>query len=311
MEKRVVGSFRIADTAGTYTYRKIEPNVPISNDDLHPPTQRATWKFASQQPFPIEVTARRVLVDAKVNGLNGRFILDTGANAIFLNRSFADRAKVTKLNVTGVTVGLYGSEPSDTRRADTIEIGGNVLSNVVVEAPDFDSADYRGLDRQNYDGLLGYDVFAGARVGVDFQGQIMTITDPAASQPDPAGLNVLTDTSSWIPTIPMTLNRSIEVDAMLDTGNPAAIVFGPDLLYKYHLRMARNIGVRAGMGSVECGNVDTLQIGPITYYGEMACKLDTGLVTGRRILLGLDFLRHFTVVFDYPRGRLFLQPMRQ
>ncbi len=90
----------------------------------------------------------------------------------------------------------------------------------------------------------------------------------------------------------------------------AAIVFGPDILYKYHLRMARNIGVRAGLGSVECGNIDTLQIGPITYFGEMACKLDTALVTGRRILVGLDFLRHFTVVFDYPRGRLFLQPAR-
>ncbi len=308
--KRMIGSFRIVDTPGTYTYTKIEPNVPIADGDLHPPPARAGWTFANPKPFPIEVTAQRVLVDAKVNGVKGRFILDTGANAIFLNRAFADRARVTKLNVNGITVGLYGAEPSDTRRADAIEIGGNVLSNVVVEAPDFNSADYRGLDRQNYDGLLGYDVFAGARVSIDFQAQAMTIADPAASQRDPTGIGILTDTSNWIPTIPMTLNRSIAVNAMLDTGNPSAIVFGPDLLYKYHLRMARNIGVRAGMGSVECGNIDTLQIGPITYYGEMACKLDTNLVTGRRILVGLDFLRHFTVVFDYPRGRLFLQPQR-
>ena len=186
-----------------------------------------------------------------------------------------------------------------------------MLSNAIVEAPDFNSADYRGLDRQNYDGLLGYDVFAGALVTVNFQDQTMTIVDPAAQQADPAGLNILTDTSRWVPTIPMTLNRSIAVMAMLDTGDPGAIVFGPDILYKYHLRMARNIGVRAGMGSVECGNIDTLQVGPVTYFGEMACKLDNSLVTGRRILVGLDFLRHFTVVFDYPRGRLFLQPARQ
>jgi hypothetical protein len=75
--------------------------------------------------------------------------------------------------------------------------------------------------------------------------------------------------------------------------------------------MARNIGTRAGLGSVECGNIDTLQIGPITYAGQMACKLDSDLVSGRKMLIGLDFLRHFTVVFDYPRGRLFLQPLRQ
>jgi hypothetical protein len=309
--KKMIGSFSIGEDArDAYKYTRIEANVAVSDAELHPPPARASWTFANPKPFAIAVTPQRVLVDAKVNGIKGRFILDTGANAIFLNRAFADRANVAKLNVVGTAVGLYGAEPADTRRADTIEIGGNALSNVVVEATNFNSRDYRGLDRQNYDGLLGYDVFAGALVTVDFQAQTMTIADPAARQGDPAGLGVLTDTSGWIPTIPMTLNRSIAVNAMLDTGDPGAIVFGPDILYKYHLRMARNIGVRAGMGSVECGNVDTLQIGPITYYGEMACKLDTNLINGRRILVGLDFLRHFTVVFDYPRGRLFLQPLR-
>jgi Aspartyl protease len=308
--KKAIGSFRIALTPGTYTYTKIEPNVALADADLHPPPPRASWTFANPNPFPIQVTALRVLVNAKVNGVAGRFILDTGANAIFLNRAFADRANVTKMNVSGTTIGLYGAEPTDTRLAKSIEIGGNVLSNVVVEAPDYDSGDYRGLDRQNYDGLLGYDVFAGARVSVNFGAQTMTIADPATQRADPTGIGIVTDTSNWIPTIPMTLNRSIDVDAMLDTGDPGAIVFGPDLLYKYHLRMARNVGVRAGAGSVECGNVDTLQIGPITYYGALACKLDTTLVTGRRILIGLDFLRHFTAVFDYPQGRLFLQPQR-
>ncbi len=308
--KKMIGSFRIDDDGETYSYTKIEPNVTVTDDDLHPPPASATWTFANPRPFPITMTPQRVLVYAKVNGVQGRFILDTGANAIFLSRSFADRANVAKLNVRGATVGLYGAEPSDTRRAGTIEIGGNVLSNVIVEATDFTSRDYRGLDRQNYDGLLGYDVFAGALVTVDFQDQTMSIADPATQSAEPAGLDIHTDTSRWIPAIPMTLDRTIPVMAMLDTGNPGAIVFGPDILYKYHLRMARNVGVRAGMGSVECGNIDTLQIGPVTYFGETACKLDNALVNGRRILIGLDFLRHFTVVFDYPRGRLFLQPVR-
>jgi hypothetical protein len=109
----------------------------------------------------------------------------------------------------------------------------------------------------------------------------------------------------------MTLNGSLAVNAMLDTGNPATIIFGPDLLYKYHLRMARRITNVLGMGSIECGNVETLQVGPITYGGEAACKLESGLISGRKILVGLDFLRHFTVVFDYPQGRLFLQPSRR
>jgi hypothetical protein len=310
--KRMIGAFRLGDgSIGTYSYTKIEPNVAVGDADLHPPSPRAAWTFANAKPFPVTVTPRRILVDAFVNGVKGRFILDTGASSIFLNESFADRANLEKLNVTGTAVGLYGAQRADTRRADSIQIGGNTLRNLIVVAQDFNSADYRGLDRQNYDGLLGYDVFAAAVIKLDFASSTMALSDPAVEQGDPAGLGILTDTSGWIPTIPMTLNRSLAVDAMLDTGNPSTVVFGPDLLYKYHLRMARNIGVRAGFGSVECGNLETLQIGSITYYGEAACKIDSPLVSGRKILLGLDFLRHFTVVFDYPRGRLFLQPTRQ
>jgi hypothetical protein len=311
--KRAIGSFRLGSgLGGTYVYRSIEPNVPISDDQLHPPPQRASWSFANSHPFPITVTPKRVLVDATVNGVKGRFILDTGASAIVLNEAFADRATVEKLPAArGTALSLYGTAPSDMRKAESIAIGGNTLTNAIVQAQDFTSGDYRGLDRQNYDGLLGYDVFAGAVVTLDFQNQTMTIADPSTLQSDPAGIGILADTSLWVPTIPMTLNRAIAVNAMLDTGNPSALVFGPDLLYKYHLRMARNIGFRVGMGSIECGNIDTLQIGPITYAGQMACKLDSDLVSGRKMLVGLDFLRHFTVVFDYPRGRLFLQPLRQ
>ncbi|MGC1380169.1 MAG: retropepsin-like aspartic protease [Candidatus Baltobacteraceae bacterium] len=307
--KKMVGSYRVGTgSSGAYTYTKIEPNVPITDDALHPPTPRATWSFANPQPFPISVTPTRLLVDASVNGVKGRFILDTGASQIFLDERFADRAKVAKLDVHGAALGLLGTQRTTMRKADSVTIGGNTLSNVIVEAQDFTSADYRGLDQKNYDGLLGYDVFAGAVVRLDFRAGSMTISDPAAQQGDPPGIAILADISDWTPAIPMTLDRTIPVKAMLDTGDPQAIVFGPDLLYKYHLRMARNIGFQAGVGSIECGNIDTLQIGPITYSGEMACKLDSVLVSGRRIVVGLDFLRNFIVTFDYPHGRLFLQP---
>ncbi len=109
----------------------------------------------------------------------------------------------------------------------------------------------------------------------------------------------------------MMLNRSIDVRAMLDTGDPAGVVFGPDILYRYHLRMARNIGVSLQYGSIECGNLDSLQLGPITYAGEQACKLDSPLVAGKNVLVGLDFLRNFTLLFDYPHGRIFFQKARR
>jgi Aspartyl protease len=311
--KRLIGSYRIGDgPAGTYTYSDIEPNVSIADAELHPPAARARWTFANDKPFPIATTIKpsRVLVDATVNGVKGHFIVDTGANAIFLNERFAERAKVVKVADAGIVVGISGAQRATVRRVATMEIGGNTLSNVLVEAQDFNSSNYWGLDDRDYDGLLGYDFFAGAVVTLETAAKAMTIADPSLAIVDPQGLGVLVDTSNRIPTVPMTLNKTIAVNAMLDTGDPGVVVFGPDILYKYHLRMARSIGTRVGAGSVECGNIESLQLGPIAYGGAAACKVESGLVSGRNVLVGLDFLQHFGIQFDYPHGRMFFQPAR-
>ena len=286
--------------------------MTIGDAELHPPAVQARWTFAGDKAFPIATTVKpsRVLVDATVNGVKGHFIIDTGASAIFLNERFAERAKVAKVADAGIAAGLYGAQRATVRRIATLEIGGNTLSNVLVEAQNFNSSNYWGLDDRDYDGLLGYDFFAGAVVTLDTLAKTMTIADPSLAIADPQGLGVLVDTSNRIPTVPMTLNKTIAVNAMLDTGDPGMVVFGPDILYKYHLRMARRIGTRVGAGSVECGNIETLQLGPIGYGGAQACKVDSGVVSGRDVLVGLDFLQHFTIQFDYPHGRMFFQPAR-
>ena len=59
---------------------------------LHPPLQTAQWSFLNAAPFPIKFTRRRILVEAKVNGVQGLFILDSGAQNIVLSGTFARRA---------------------------------------------------------------------------------------------------------------------------------------------------------------------------------------------------------------------------
>ena len=158
--KKVIGSFRIGDAGGRFTYTKIEPNVVISDEELHPPTPTASWAFTSSKPFPIQLTPTRIIVHATVDGTKGTFILNTGASeGIILNKAFAERIGARDLHVPGQSLTLYEPTPIALRRVDTIEIGGNTLSNMIVEAVDFNndfaSRDYRGLDGKNYDGLIG------------------------------------------------------------------------------------------------------------------------------------------------------------
>lgn len=293
--KKMIGSYRLDESKAVRTNDTFEPNATISDADLHPPEPTAFWTFGNGDPADLEVTSNRILIDAAVNGVKGRFILDTGASAIFLNDAFADRVRAATINGSSHAMTITGTVRTHVRQVATISVAGATLHNALVYSEDFNSGDYRGLDRSGYDGLIGYDLFAGAVVKLDVYGSKVTVLDPSTDLSGNRGLPVLVDLSDGIPAIPMTLNKSIAVNAWLDTGNPAIVLVSRDLAKKHHLPMA----------TAGCARLESLTIGPITYAGQMACAWG---FSSNHILLGFDFLKHFDYVFDYPQGRIFISP---
>jgi hypothetical protein len=293
--KKMIASYRFGDDKDVLRNDTVEPNVVVTPDDFHPPTPTATWTFGDGNAVPITLKGARILVDATVNGVKGRFILDTGSDGIVLDDQFADRAKVTALRVNGEAETMSGTIPTRVRSADTIGIGGATLHNTLVFSQDFRRSDYRGLDWAGYDGLIGYDLFAGAIVKLDIYGSKLTIADPASDTSSQTGVPLLVDLSDGIPAIPMTYAKRIAVNAILDTGSPGTALIRRDVLRNHHISTSH------------CGSVESLTIGPITYMSPTQCTW--GLPFGTKdVLLGLDFLRHFDYVFDYPHGRMFMTP---
>lgn len=291
--KKMMSSYRIDNDTSLHIYAEFEPNASVTNDDLHPPAPTASWSFANHDPVPIALTYYRILVDATVNGIKGRFILDTGSDGIVLDDRLADRAKAPVLKGSGEASTMYGAVPTRIRSVAALTFGGATLKNVLVYSQDFYRDDARGLDWKGYDGLIGYDFFADAIVKLDVYASKMTILDPMTDLSGFRGLPLLVDLSLGIPAIPMVLDKSIAVNALLDTGNPGIVFFGPELVRKHHLRIWR------------CGYIESLTIGPITYAGQSACEWG---FAGNDMLLGYDFLKHFDYVFDYPHGRMFMTP---
>lgn len=292
--KKMIASYRVDDDKAVYTATKFEPNVAVTAEDLHPPGPTASWSFGKGTPFPFTMTHNRMLVDATVNGVKGRFILDTGAFTVFFDDHFADRIGLESLKGTAASYSLYGEDQNRIRKVKTMTFGDATLQNALVFSHDFQKQDYRGLDAKGYDGLIGFDLFAGAIVKLNVYDSTMSILDPTTDISAENGLPMFVDISQGIPTIPMTLNKTIAVNAMLDTGSPGLLLFGPDLVHKHHL------GTIGG-----CTNIDTLAIGTIVYTGEAACEFG---MTSDYMLLGFDFLKHFDFVFDYPHGRMLLRP---
>jgi len=292
--KKMISAYRIGKDAALHTYRSFEPNAPVSDGDLHPPAASASWTFGAPAPTPISLHKNRIIIAATVNGVKGRFILDTGATAIVLDDQFAERARAPAVGGPGEASTFYGTVRTKTRRVATIAVGGSTLHNVFVDSEDFRAHDYRGLDREGYDGLMGYDLFAGAVVKLNVFNSTLTVLDPSTDLSDAPGIAFRVDLSRRIPAIPMTVNASVPVETILDTGNPGVAFLSYDLAHKHNLRL----------GSPVCGNIQTLQVGPITYSGQSVCLDNFGV----DMLVGYDFLKHFDYVFDYPHGRLFLAP---
>jgi hypothetical protein len=294
--KKRIASYRVGSEGATYTYEKFEPNIPVSDEQLHPPAPTASWSFSSNKPFPVTVTRTRILVNALVNGVEGRFILDTGSDGIVLDDQFADRARLTALEGKGESQTVHGPVTTQVQRADNITFGDATLHNVLVYSEDFRYHDYRGLDRAGYDGLIGFDFFAGAVVNLDLYGSKMTVLDPSATDLSTLhAIPVIVDLSQGVPEVPMVINTSIAVNAMLDTGDPAVALLSYGLARQRHLKI----------GGLMCGNLDSITLGPITYEDQAVCLWST---TGNKMLLGYDFLRHFNYVFDYPNGLVYLIP---
>ncbi len=313
--KKLISRYKVGGSNDTIELTTFTPGAAIDANDLHPPKQSAQWTFSNGQPFPIRVKEKRLLLDAKVNGTLGHFILDTGAGGIFFSREFAARANLKKIDTR--TVGAIAANLNvNVDRADSIEVGGNVLSNVIVNAGG-DSFDEDGKD-----GALGFDLLAGAIVDLNLDRQQMTIQNPATTAANrSAGIPVVVDLSDETPTIPMKVNGSIEVNATLDSGDPINVLISRDLRSRFGLRMlvdasmqgffeAHRITGGAGGGYEigNCGKLDRLTVGPIVYDTVPTCE--SGSFAGRNILVGLDFLKGFNFIFDYPESMMIFIPRK-
>jgi len=199
-------------------------------------------------------------------------------------------------------------------KVDTIEVGGNTLSNVVVSA---NKAQFDG-DDEKLDGLFGFAFLGGAVVEVDLSDQTMTIRDPLSSLDAYPGVVVNPDLSNGTPVVPMKMDGTVDVNATFDMGSSFQVLFPHDLPAKTGLKFlidnssaASHVTFSGVQGDEddECGNIDSMAVGPIVYSPLPACN--TYSLSGRDVLVGFDFLKNFDFVFAYAQGKIVMTPHKQ
>lgn len=299
--KKYIASWMYNNDSFLYTYTKVTVPPRLDDSAFRPEAPGASWKFADARPFKIQVTADRIYVDGLVNGVSGHFIFDTGDSGITLTDAFANRARVRTVS-TGQMYGFGGGGSSLVRLVDSLEIGGNTLSNVIVDTIGHHVDDE---SRETVDGLIGFDFLAGAVVTVDTQAQTAKIQDPStADVAFGSGMAIAVDLTLGSPLASVKLNGNDPVDALFDTGNPAYIMLAPhtqSFVLNMHLRTS---GIN-GPVDLNCGHLASIAFGPVVYNDPIACE---STAIGTNAVVGFDFLRRFNYVFDYPRSIVVMTP---
>jgi hypothetical protein len=59
----------------------------------------------------------------------------------------------------------------------------------------------------------------------------------------------------------------------------------------------------------DCGQLESLELGPISYRPVPACKSDS--FSHNDVLVGFDFFKNFNYVFDYPDGEILITPRKK
>ncbi len=294
--KNIISQWRYADEEQTHTATVIKADPSIHDMDLHPPAQTARWTSLGAA-LPVKITKNRIVVNARVNGVEGTFLLDTGADGIMLSGRFARRAGLVARGHTS-TFSFYGESQTDVGTAKTIELGGNTLNDAVV----YFGPDQFG-DREGPDGLLGFDIFAGTYVALDLEHSTLLIEDANAidegSQP---GTHVVADLSGGSPVLPVRVANRVVVRALFDTGSPQDAWISDALIPTFGLRYFELD--RAD----DCGRVDSISVGTFVMNDPQACQLFGPL---RDAIVGLPFMKRFArITFDYPRALVTFVPMR-
>ncbi len=128
--------------------------------------------FFTQIPF--EYKGKEIIIRAKINGVEGVFMLDTGAPNV-LSKAFQKKLGLKAILKQKVTDSQNQSQREDFVRLDIVEIGDLRIKNTVAVVIDFTAS--KEIACYGLDGLIGANLLRKAYVQIDYLQEQLTLTD--------------------------------------------------------------------------------------------------------------------------------------
>lgn len=254
--------------------------------------------------IPFELKEHLIVIEGKINGSakSYNFVLDTGG-LTFIDRKVAEELG---LKIRG-----------NMAKMDTLAIGEVSISNIfAIMGFDFTKFEKYGI---SLSGIIGSNLLERFKVAIDYRNQRVILSpDEKESRENAPGYRVkfTNHQVNRAPMIDCTINGTISVKAMVDTGQPYSVVFPLDYLDSLGLRddpsLVRSKGVMIDWPGTKTKDVYLGRIGRWAQGGleirDLTCLFAELPAPLSVPLLGKDYLSQFLMTIDYPNHEILLVP---
>lgn len=276
--------------------------------------------------IPIQIQNNLIVVPVVLNDmLPLKFIIDTGVRtAILTQKTFSDILQLP-YSRKYVIAGPGGNKLVDAYVTNNVSltlpgVSGKGHALLVLDEDLLELRNNLGVDVH---GILGYELFSRFIIKIDYKRKIMTLYTPDKFKPGKKFQELpmaIEDTKPFILT-PITIDSKNMLTAKLlvDTGASHGLMLEPtsDKRIVVPPNQVSTILGR-GLGGIitgKIGRVETFELAKyklnhaLTNFPDTNSYLDTlkHALTFRNGSLGGEILGRFTVVFNYPQGKLYLK----
>jgi predicted aspartyl protease len=248
-----------------------------------------------------------LMIDARINGVSSRALLDSAAESTLVDQGFANRLNLA----AGASAEGHGSgRDSFGARlvgAVKLEAVGLSLEDQTVAVVDLADVGNRLLKR-HIEVILGREIFDAARLYIDIEGRRIAVSrDPA-----PRGVKLDLVTEHGVETVPVRVEDGPPVRATFDLGNGSQIL----LSRPYAMRMklltdGRKVGSASGGGIGGAVSRQTIVLRSLEIAGRRFEKVEAAIDAQQGasdVNVGISILRHFRLTTDFAAHAAWFDP---
>ena len=299
---------------------QIKPQIDQS--EVAEPASRTFVEFpagATSVKLPARILDGRITVTLTIGGKGYDFLLDSGSSDINVDWAAAQQMGLKPYGKSvGDAAGKFTSSESVIPEAD---VGDLKMHDVAVTILPYTEQPAEGTELV---GLLGYDFIAGAELSIDYDNKSVTALTPRQYVPSPQALVIPAALDDRIPVVAAQIGQAFGDHFIIDTGADLGYIFpgfvaahphdvadkggGASVSAYEPFMYSEGVGGETRLKPTEVG---VFQIGGVRFEDWMVYTMPENTVQQDEDfdgLIGYDFLRYFTVVFDYADEQIYLEP---